>query len=318
MLEVLAPGLLSTLQDGGRAGFGHLGIGRAGAADQTALRLANALVGNDENACAIEMTLQGGSFRLHRDAHVAVTGASLADASSDDQSLPMWRSVWVRAGSTLGFAGMAQGCRSYLAISGGIHVDAWLGSRSRDINAALGPAPLSTGDRLPLGATAALSAATADWWLDPAPWFDPQRPLRLRVTHAFHTDALEPASLDALTCTEYKVLADSNRVGVRLAGPKLAFTKAPSIISEGVMPGTIQLPPNGQPIVLGCEHPVTGGYPRIGQLAEVDLPRLAQLRPGDSVCFHWITQEQARWERARQKAALAALVANIRQRLGMT
>ena len=184
-IEVLKPGLLTTLQDGGRHGLQHLGIGHAGAMDSNALRLANYLVGNAADAVAFEITLQGPRLRFKTPALIALTGADI-DASVEKYPLPSWRPILLRAGSELVLGGMRSGARSYLAVAGGIDVTSVLGSGSADINAALGPPALHADTCLNCNPEhrdrykrlwRALDAGTskyhaASWWIDPAPWFD--------------------------------------------------------------------------------------------------------------------------------------------------
>ncbi|HET6806531.1 MAG TPA: biotin-dependent carboxyltransferase family protein [Frateuria sp.] len=316
MIEVLAPGLLSSLQDAGRPGYAQLGIGRAGAADLPAMRLANALVGNPPEACVLEFTLLGPCLRLARAARVALTGAPLPRARCNDVPLPMWQARSCPAGSVLDFGPMASGCRSYLAIDGGLAVAPWLGSRSTDLNAGVGPLDgraLRVGDRLPLGDALPSRAHVPRWSLDPRPWFDVGSPLRLLP--ASHTDQLDEASRAALTREAFALRADSNRVGARLQGPTLRLRRPLELVSEGVVAGVMQLPPDGQPIVLLNEHPVTGGYPRIAQLAAADLPALAQRRPGDMLQFRWTTLAEARQAYAQQQQWLAELLGRVAQRL---
>ncbi len=315
MIEILEAGLLSSLQDAGRAGYARWGIGRAGAADGPALQLANALVGNAADACAIECTLVGPRLRLHRAARIALTGAPLPRARCNRRPLPMWSAFDCPAGSVLELGPMAAGCRSYLAIDGGIDVAPWLGSRATDLNAKVGPLgrPLRKGDRVPLADAAPLTPAVPGWSVDPRPWFGPEATLRLQP--ASHTGRLDQPSLHALTHDSFVVGADSNRVGVRLQGPALHLRRPLELVSEAVVAGVMQLPPGGQPIVLLNEHPVTGGYPRIAQLAAVDLPRLAQHRPGDRLRFNWVTARQAREALNRQQQALERLQRNIARRL---
>lgn len=315
MIEVLDPGLLSSLQDAGRPGHAHLGIGRAGAADLPALQLANALVGNRPDACAIEFTLRGARLRLHRDAWVALTGAPLPRANCDGAPLPMWQAHGCAAGSVLELGPMASGCRSFLAMGGGIDVATWLGSRATDLNAGTGPLQgraLRAGDRLPLGAASPVSGSPR-WSLDPRPWFD--EAAVLRVLPASHTAQLDDISRAALTSDAFRLGADSNRVGARLQGPTLRLRQPLELVSEGVVAGVMQLPPGGQPIVLLNEHPVTGGYPRIAQLAAVDLARLAQRRPGDPLRFAWTTPDEALQAYGHQRKRLQCLLANIARRL---
>ncbi|GAB3033482.1 biotin-dependent carboxyltransferase family protein [Oleiagrimonas citrea] len=320
MIEVLDPGLLSSLQDLGRPGWAHLGIGRSGAADAPALRLAQALVGNPADACGIECTLRGPKLRIEAGAHVALTGAPTPQARLNGEPFSAWTSVWCPAGSELDIGPMAAGCRSYLAIEGGIDGPPWLGSRSVDLNAGLGPLDgraLRRGDRLPLGPRRLPERATSNWSLDPRPWFiDVASHTPMRLLESRHTAVLSEASRDALTQSTFQVTADSNRVGIRLQGEQaLQLRDATECISEGVVAGVMQLPPGGKPILLATEHPVTGGYPRIAQLAAADLPRLGQCRPGDALRFEWVDLQQARHLLAAQRRSLDDLCRNIARRL---
>lgn len=317
MLTIRQPGPLTTLQDFGRNGSARLGIGHAGAADLPALRLANALVGNDDAACALEATLLGPSLEFDRDTVIAVTGAPMPKARIGDQPLPAWQPVLVPAGVRLTLGPMERGCRSYLAVAGGIDVPCWRNSRSTDVNAKLGPVPrpLETGDTLPTGQSSGTPATPVDWSLDPRPWFHASSVLSVRLLPGSHTDRLDATSRARLTDEVFLIGNDSNRVGVRLDGPRLALASALELTSEGVVVGTMQLPPGGQPIIMGCEHPVTGGYPRIAQVCTVDMPVLAQCRPGDTVMFEWIERAGAMQRLSAHEAALQKLIARIRTRL---
>jgi biotin-dependent carboxylase-like uncharacterized protein len=320
MIEILATGLLSSLQDHGRIGQAHLGIGRSGAADLPAMTLANALVGNAPQACALEMTLQGPRLRLHQSTTIALAGAPMPKASCNGVPLPMWRPVTCQAGSEIRFGAMRSGCRSYLAVAGGFDVEAWLGSRSTDLNAGLGPLggrALREGDELPLGPAGCVPGDPVHWSLDPGPWFnDDATPHVLRLLAGSHTPELDDASRQALETREFRISADSNRVGVRIQSDvPLKLRDHLELVSEGTVPGVMQLPPGGQPILLLNEHPVTGGYPRIAQLAAVDLPRLAQCRPGDRLHFTWIKLEQAHAMFERSKQSLELLMDQIARRL---
>ena len=318
-VEVVRPGLLTTLQDAGRAGFAHLGVGSAGAFDVPALRIANALCGNPRDACALEVTLLGPTLRFHVNAWIALTGAAIPFHVSgvDRQS---WAPAFVPAGSTVALGAMRSGCRSYLAVRGGFEVEPVLGSRSMDVNARLGPLggrPLRAGDVLPVASSGiGLSIrATPDWRLDPRPWFADDPAQALRLLPGSHLDALTEKSRKSLFVESFGVQTDSNRVGLRLTGPRLDWTAPTEMVSEGCLPGLLQLPPSGQPIVFGPECPVSGGYPRIGQVMAVDLPRLAQLRPGDALRFAPCTFDEALRVLGERERALRALEANIAARL---
>lgn len=319
-VTVIKPGMLTTLQDAGRPGYAHLGVGRSGAFDAPALRIANALCGNRAGACALELTLVGPSLRCDADAWIAVTGAPLA-FRIDGNDRPLWAPVLVAAGAVVELGAMHAGCRGYLAIRGGFSVDSVLGSRSADVNAALGPFdghPLRTGDMLAVGDEVVCAAPrdTPQWRVDPRPWFHvatADAPLRLLPDR--HLEMLTKMSRSALFHGLFYVSKDSNRSGLRLTGAKLQWTVPIEMVSEPCVPGALQLPPSGQPIAFGPEGPVSGGYPRLGQIAAVDLARLAQLRPGDGLRFQACTLDEALAALSEQQRALGRLEANIRMRL---
>lgn len=333
-LEVLAPGWATSVQDLGRRGLAAIGVGSAGAMDAVALRLANALVGNVDGAATLEVTLRGPRLRCLDDALIALTGAPL-QATCAGGTLPMWRPLLVRGGSEIELGAMSRGARSYLAIAGGIDVPPALGSRSTDVNAALGPRggrALVAGDALAVDETFAtpplvrslaarcetdaMAFAAANWSLDPTPWFDDADARTLALIRGAHWAALEGASQKALFTAEFRVGNESNRVGYRLSGPQLKLRSARELVSEGVVPGTMQLPPSGEPIVLMAEAPTTGGYPRIGHVASVDLPRLGQCRPGDRIRFAEISLADAQSRYLERERRLQVLIRNVRERLG--
>jgi biotin-dependent carboxylase-like uncharacterized protein len=334
---VLKAGLLTTLQDRGRRGFAAIGVGCAGPMDEVSFRLANALVGNTDAAAALEISVLGPRLRFDADATIALTGADF-DLRVDAQVVPSWRPAFVPAGSVLDCGAARCGARASLAIAGGFVVDPVLGSRATDVNAALGPfggRPLATGDRVAIstnvpaaspsstmpqqGSTNTMEASRPNavrqglaWSLDPRPWFDADSDHPIRLIRGTHWAALDPASRSALFTEEFRIESDSNRVGYRLGGPRLTLDAALELVSEPVAFGTLQLPPSGQPIALMAEHPTTGGYPRIGQVAAIDLPRLAQRRPGDRIRFleTGIDEAQTRYlSRERELARLLDVIA---------
>jgi antagonist of KipI len=320
-IEVVKPGLLATLQDAGRPGFAHLGIGRTGAFDGPALRIANALCGNPRDACTLETTLLGPTLRFHADAWIAVTGAP-ASFRIDGTDQPAWAPVFAAAGTMVELGPVRSGCRSYLAVRGGFDVAPVLGSRSTDVNGRIGPfadRPLRAGDALEMATTIrpapSAQSRPINWRLDPRPWL-PEAPLAtLRLLPGSHFDRMEETSRNLLFSATFKVQADSNRTGLRLSGPKLEFREPVEMVSEGSMPGTLQLPLSGQPIAFGPEGPVSGGYPRIGQVAAVDIPRLAQLRPGDALRFVSCAFDDALCALRERERALARLETSIAARL---
>jgi len=316
MIEVLRPGLLSSVQDLGRRGHAAIGVGSAGAMDPTLLRIANWLVGNADGAAAIECTLSGP--RLHFGIDTCIAWCGEGDVQLDGAALPAWRPVPVARGSVFDAGALRRGARAYLAVAGGIDVAPVLGSRSVDVNAGLGPCEgraLRTGDRLPLAhnARARLRRAPA-WSVAPWPWFDPTPQRVLRVLAGSHHDALDLPSREALTSQYFRVSSESNRVGVRLLGPTLRLREPLELVSAPVTRGTLQLPPSGQPIMLAAEHPTTGGYPRIAHLIATDQSHLAQRRPGDSVLLRKVDAEETERLRQRHKLALKRLHDTLQQR----
>ncbi len=279
MLTVLVPGPLTTVQDRGRTGWASIGVTRSGAADRASAGLANRLVGNDDGAAVLEVTAGGLRVRAGRTLLVAVTGAP-APVTVDGTAAPGAAPLTLRPGQELSLGVPAIGLRSYLAVRGGIDVPPVLGSRSTDTLSGLGPAPLRAGDELPVG-----DLAGAEPIVDVAPVRAPaQRPV-LRVLPGPRRDWLAAGAWAALTSGDWAVTSDSNRVGLRLAGPELARARTDELPSEGLVPGAVQVPPDGAPVLFLADHPVTGGYPVLAVVATDDLPAAAQLRPGDRVRF---------------------------------
>jgi biotin-dependent carboxylase-like uncharacterized protein len=272
MIEIVSPGPLATVQDLGRTGYAELGVGRSGAADQHSHRLANRLVGNPEGAATIEITLGGLAIHLP-------SATTLAFAGARCPGPPAWNTALsLPAGTRLRLGTPATGLRSYLAVRGGLVPPAVLGSRSTDTLSGLGPAPLGPGDRLPVG-TEDCGPPSDEAILGEVP----DRPLRVLAgpRDGWFTDG----AVEQLLAARWLVLPASNRIGVRLDGPPLRRRDEDELPPEPTLPGAIQVPPDGRPIVLGRDAPVTGGYPVIAVLCKGELDRLAQLRPGAEVRF---------------------------------
>lgn len=281
-LEVLATGPLALLEDLGRPGLAHLGVTRSGAADRHSHTLANRLVANPPDRATIEITFGGFSARVRGgDVAIAVTGAD-ADPAVDGLPFGTNSIHHVRDGQTISLGTPRSGLRSYLAVRGGVDTEPVLGSRSHDVLSAIGPRPLRPGDVLAIGARAAdfpeleqapvapITGDVLDLVVVPGPrddWF---------------------ADPDALVHTDWVASERSDRVGMRLTGRPLD-TRFPDrqLPSEGATRGAIQVPPNGLPVILGPDHPVTGGYPVIGVVVDHDVDRVAQVRPGQHVRLHW-------------------------------
>jgi antagonist of KipI len=278
--------------------------------DELSLRVGNLLVGNDEGAAALELTLVGPTLRFDEQTLIAFTGADLG-ASVDGVRLPPWRPVCVAAGAIITTEAAARGCRAYLAVAGGIDVPTVLGSRSTYVRAALGGLdgrPLKRGDLVPFGTAGELSrriaagvlesggtgkAVIARWGASPSliPFF--RSAAAIRVIGGAHLQMLTGDSAERFWGTEFRVAAQSDRMGYRLEGPPLELSAPLEILSEAVAFGTVQLPPGGNPIVLMADRQTSGGYPRIGEVASVDLPLVAQLKPGDRLRFRSVSLDDA-------------------------
>ena len=276
-LEVLATGPLTLVQDLGRTGWAALGVGVAGAYDRGALRLANRLVGNREGAAALETVGAGLALRATSSCEVAVTGAdgSLA-VERDGRSIAVGRRSPLRlvAGDVLRVGPPTTGVRSYLAVRGGLTVPVTLGSGSRDTLSGLGPAPLAVGDVVAIG-----RGAVALPHVDQAAVRPASGPLR--VVLGPRDDWFTADAVRTLLSTPWTVTSAADRVGIRLDGPPLTRRDAArELPSEPVVTGSLQVPPDGRPVLLGPDHPATGGYPVIAVLVDADRDRLAQVVPG--------------------------------------
>jgi biotin-dependent carboxylase-like uncharacterized protein len=260
VIEVVDPGLLTTVQDGGRPGLAHLGVPPSGAVDPRALALGNRLVGNAPAAPALEATLIGPRLRFDRPTLVALTGAC-ETATMEVTELDVGRAV--------------DGARIYVCVQGGIDVEPVLGSCSTDLLTGLGPAPLRAGDVLRVGVQHGAPVAGDA----------PQRKRVLRVVAGPRLDWFAADALATLCGAEWKVTPASNRVGIRLDGPELPRARSDELRSEGLVTGSLQVPGAGRPILLLNDHPTTGGYPVIAVVHSDDLPDAGQLTPGDVVRF---------------------------------
>lgn len=279
MLTVLAAGPLATVQDRGRCGHAGIGVPRSGAADAAAADLANRLVGNLDSAAVVEVTAGGLRVRAERTLLVAVTGAPAA-VIVDGRPAPSGAPFTLAAGSELGLGTPTVGLRTYLAVRGGIDVPPVLGSRSTDTLSGIGPAPLAAGDGLPVG-----DLRGEEPFVDVAPLRHPSPAPVLRVLPGPRRDWLDASAWADLTSRRWTVTANSNRVGLRLDGPRLARERDDELPSEGLVAGAVQVPPDGAPVLFLADHPVTGGYPVLAVVTTADLPAAAQLRPGDVLRF---------------------------------
>lgn len=279
-LRVEAPGGRTTVQDEGRPGLAELGVGRSGAADRSAYALANRIVGNDRGTACLELTLGGLVLTSDHATWMAVTGPRV-DVLVDDTPVGSHTAFFVSAGARVTIGVPAAGLRNYLAVRGGIAVEPVLGSRSRDILGRIGPPELVAGDVLPVGAAPARPPAGIDIF----PSIDPSPRVELHVDPGPRIDWFSPDAWRIFSTAEYDVTFDSDRVGVRLDGPKLGRRITAELPSEGLMQGAVQIPPAGTPVIFLADQPTTGGYPVIAVVRRDSLDRLAQARPGDTVRF---------------------------------
>jgi len=276
MIEVLNPGIGSSFQDLGRPGLAHLGVGRSGAADRSSHRLANRLLGNDESAATIE-TCGGLGLRMHTSATIVVTGAQGLIDVRGGRAMAVNNVDDLPAGAEFTLRAPDEGLRYYVGVRGGFDVEPVLGSRSFDTLASLGPR-LQVGDRIAIGPDPRTSMAT-EWGF--------HQPLNtlIHLSDGPRYDWFTADAWSLLTTQPYVVSPAGNRVGARLTGPALHRVEIRELLSEGLVEGAIQVPPDGQPIVMLADHPVTGGYPVIAVVAPDDIASVAQARPGTVLRF---------------------------------
>lgn len=298
MIEILSSGLMNSVQDLGRPGYLDQGIGRGGAMDRPALRIANLLAGNDEGAAAIEVAVFPFRLRFQGTARFAVTGASCC-ASLNGLALPPWWSEAANSGDELRLDPPHAGSRAYVALGGGIDAPVVLGSRSTDLKSVFGGMEgraLMRGDRLPLAASAGVAADRA---VDPFHFRDRLggtaggTAMVLRIMPGAEFDRFTEAARQALLGADYLVSAENNRQGMRLEGPALTLDGKLELLSHGIMPGTIQVPPSGQAVIQLAEANTCGGYPKIGHVIEADLWKLGQAPSGSTIRFELIGRQAA-------------------------
>jgi biotin-dependent carboxylase-like uncharacterized protein len=269
-LEVVRPGPLTTVQDGGRPGQAALGVGRSGACDRRAAALANRLVGNPPDAAVLEATFGGLELRATGDLLVATAGARCSGP------WPHAAPTRLRDGELLRLGPPVTGVRTYVAVRGGLDLPPVLGARATDVLAGLGPPVPAAGDRLPVGAASGPLPL-----VDVAAVAEPHGgDVGLRVLPGPRRDWFDDDAWDRLLATRWEVTAESNRVGLRLDGPPLARSREGELPSEGMVRGAVQVPPSGLPVLFLADCPVTGGYPVIAYVVDHDVDLAAQLRPG--------------------------------------
>lgn len=312
VIDVLAPGLQTTVQDLGRWGYQAEGVPVAGAMDPFAHRLANAVVGNARDAATLEITLTGPELRFNVSRRIAVAGAEFL-VFLDGDPVPHATAVAVPEGATLRFGARRRGARAYLAVEGGLVTPATLGSRATHVPSGTGGMcgrAIVTGDRLPVGAPVETTRPQGrpEWsWraLDSLP--SPDSPIRVRVRPGPQDDRFAAAALDVLVSAPYTIASDANRMGYRLAGPVLTHREGADIIPDATPLGALQVPASGQPVLLMADRQTTGGYAKLAVVIASDIPLVAQAAPGDRLAFELCTRAEA----------LRALIARERQLLAV-
>jgi antagonist of KipI len=305
VIDVQSPGLLTTVQDLGREGFGPLGVSASGAADAVALRIGNRLVGNAEGAAGLEMTLLGGTFGFTDGAVFALTGSDFG-ATLEGSPVEIWKALETKPGQVLRVGPTRAGARCYLCVQGGIEVKEFLGRASTHLLSGLGGhagRALKKGDLLKTGPAknsfrARRLAPTAGERLAPRKV--------LRVTPGPQSGWFAEAAQQIFYSSTYRVAEESNRMGIRLEGPAVPAPAGGEMISEGVSLGAVQVPEGGQPIILFVEQQTTGGYPKIANVISADFHSLGQVRPRDEIRFERIELETARALLIKQEKLLAS------------
>ncbi len=328
-LKVQNPGLFTTVQDLGRDGYRRNGLPAAGAMDRYALAVANLMVGNEVSAAGLECTLLGPAIAFEGVGIAAITGGDLG-AKLNGQPMAPWTSFVVKEGDLLSFTAPISGCRAYLAVRGGLDLPIALGGRSTYLRGAVGGLDgraLQKGDLLSAGPVAAHWQWTGTL---PAQWLPERKaPVVARVVLGPQDDYFTSATIRQFLDAEFEVTKEADRMGYRLTGPHITHRDKKEIVSDGVLPGAIQIPGHGQPIVLLADAQTAGGYPKIAAVIEPDLAVFAQARPGDRIRFAQVSLEEAveamrlqaqrleeigAWVQAQQPASVRKMIATVNGR----
>jgi antagonist of KipI len=323
-ISIIKPGLLDTMQDLGRNGYGSLGINCGGAMDRYATQVANMLVGNALHEAVMEIHFPGPQLLFEQNVLISITGANFTPTLNDEE-LPLWQPLLIRKNTILHFPKLQWGSRCYIAIHGGFCVEEWLGSYSTNLKAGAGGyqgRKLEKGDELvtrestiyfPALMKAGKDVHPLSWRPDIAANY--QLPHEINFIEGHELGALTEASAAEFMQNNFTIHPFSDRMGYRLKGPALQFTHPTELVSTGVSFGTIQLLPDGELIILMADHQTTGGYPRLGHVISAHLPKLAQLRPSDCIQFNKISIEKAEALFFRQQKELGILQTACYERL---
>lgn len=293
-IKIIKPGLLTTVQDLGRSGYQQYGVTVSGVMDNVSARLANILVGNDEGEGLLEVTMLGPEIEFLADIVIAITGGDLLPVLNN-HAVAMGKSLLVKKGDKLAFRGIKNGCRSYIAFSGGIEVPILMGSKATFTRGSIGGhegRALKAGDLLTIGEPRdALNLLTGRVLQEN--WYEYSHTIELRVVLGPQEDAFTEAGLKTFFSSQYGVTNECDRMGYRLEGERIEHKKGGDIISDGIAMGAIQIPSHGNPIIMMADRQTTGGYTKIGNVITVDLPKVAQAKPGDKIIFKEVALEEA-------------------------
>lgn len=300
MIEIITPGLLTTVQDFGRVGVMKNGFTQNGAMDRYSMTVANRLCGNCDSAPVLEMTVLGVTARFTQDTVVCVSGADFG-AKINDKPIKRNKAYKINNGDILSMGAAKSGMRAYLAVAGGIVGEYVFGSASTNLKFAFGGhfgKKLQSGDVLSIG-TGAFPLGEIDKWEIPESEYS--KDAQLRVVLGPQNEMFTDEDIRLFLSQEYEVTAQSDRMGIRLSGEPLKSKNGMDIISDGIVFGSVQVPNSGEPIILMADHQTTGGYAKIATLISVDLPRASQLSAGNTVRFKSVTVEEAEQEAKKQK-----------------
>ena len=298
-IEIITAGPHTSVQDYGRTGHQALGVPEGGVLDRDAMRIGNALVGNDDGAAVLEVCLGGLSFTLGHAARVALTGTengrlSIQDSTGFQLDVPSYRAVDLKSGRQVRVNMLTDSNTAVIAISGGINVNLLYGSMATSPNAMIGGLDgrlLRDGDWLDLGE--GIISDIPEMQIKPLPSVLSGNPAPIRVVMGPQDQRFTDQAIATLTSHDYRLTPVLNRMGMRLDGPVLEHIDNADIPSDGIVTGSIQVPGNGIPIILLADHQTTGGYTKIATVISADLPKLARLRPGQSIRFQAISVEEA-------------------------
>ncbi|AKD05108.1 biotin-dependent carboxyltransferase family protein [Pontibacter korlensis] len=332
-IRIQKSGLLTTVQDLGRYGHQKQGVVVGGAMDKLALRIANLLVGNEEDAAVLEISMQGPELQFETDCIIALAGADLSPSINNEPVRP-WRPILVKAGSVLRYGRPQQGNYSYLAVAGGIAASVIMGSSSTYLRAQIGGLEgraLRSGDKLGFGETSDISKrllstlllqtgkegtfTEALWWPEPELLPKYEQSPTLRAVQGLEYYWFAENSQSYIWEQKYKLTHQSDRMGYRLQGTMLALAEERELLSTAVSFGTVQVPPQGNPIILMADCQTTGGYPRIAQVILADLSKLAQVQPGSIIRFEEVSLEEAHQLYYQQEKQVLALKQAIHYKL---